>query len=156
MGRSSRITLPPHLKEQMHRKQPAPPHHTLPHCHPVRRELRSWGLLAPSVLGWGLPGFLPYSKKPHGSIKLHLLRPDGRPPRTQVLTEPGTLLANISEGRLGVMLEPMSHHSFASSRVPAYRSTALHIPLLWTCSTQLQVCFGNYDNIEDQATPRNA
>lgn len=130
------MTLPPHLKEQMHRKQLAPPPpclwHTLTHCHAVRRELRSWGL----------PGFLPYSKKPHRSIKLHLLHPDGRPPRTQVPAEPGTLLANVSEGRLGVTLEP---------RVPAYGSATLHMPLLGTRSTQLQVYLGNY-NIKDRAT----
>ena len=93
------------LNKQMRGKQPTSLSlsHTLPHCLVWTAWLRVAG---PSTLGRGLPDLLPYSKNPHGSIKLHLLHPAGRLPRTHVPTEPGTLLANISEGRLRAMLEP--------------------------------------------------
>lgn len=83
----------------------------------------------PLQAGLGLPGFLPYSKKPHGFIRLHLLHPAGRPPRTHVPIEPGTLLANISESRLGVTLELVIHHLFASPWEPVYERCCFAHPI---------------------------
>lgn len=111
--------------------------------------------------GWGLPGFLPYSKKPHRSIKLHLLYPSGRPPRTHVPTEPGTLLANVSQGQVGVTLEPVIHHSFASPWEAALKGTALHIlyaatGLLWKLWQCLGPHYSSKGIIWDKSPPLRA
>lgn len=101
------------LSKQMHGTQHASP--SLTRIHTLSAvDCMAEACWAPSTLSCEWPGFLPYSKKPRRSIKLHLLYSAGRPPRTHVPTEPGTLLANISEGQLRVTLEPTIHHSLAS------------------------------------------